>query len=38
MQTLRNRNPGLKSGPVRAVAENAFLSAVLRRQKGDLSA
>jgi restriction endonuclease in pPIWI_RE module len=38
MQTLRNRNPGLKSGPVRAIAENAFISAVLRRQKGDLSA
>jgi hypothetical protein len=35
MQTLRNRNPELKSGPVRAIAENAFISAVLRRQAGD---
>lgn len=35
MQTLRNRNPELKSGPVRAIAENAFISAVLRRQSGD---
>lgn len=35
MQTLRNRNPALKSGPVRAVTESAFVSMVLRRQKGD---
>ena len=35
MQTLRNRNPQLKSGPVRAVTENVFVSMVLRRQKGD---
>jgi hypothetical protein len=35
MQTLRNRNPQLKSGPVRAIAEGAFISAVLRRHKGD---
>jgi pPIWI_RE three-gene island domain Y/REase associating with pPIWI_RE len=34
MQTLRNRNPALKSGSVRAVAESAFVSMVLRRQKG----
>ena len=35
MQTLRNRHPELKSGPVRAIAESAFVSAVLRRQRGD---
>jgi len=35
MQTLRNRNPELKSGPVRAIAENAFISAVLPRLRGD---
>jgi hypothetical protein len=35
MQTLRNRNPQLKSGPVRAIAESAFISAVLRRHSGD---
>jgi hypothetical protein len=35
MQTLRNRYPALKSGPVRAMTESAFILAVLRRPDGD---
>jgi hypothetical protein len=34
METLRSRNPSLKTGPIRAVTEAAFLTAVLHRRGG----
>ena len=34
MDTLRSRNPSLKTGPIRAVTEAAFITAVIDRQGG----
>jgi hypothetical protein len=34
IDTLRSRNPSLKTGPIRAVTETAFVAAVLQRRRG----
>jgi hypothetical protein len=34
IDTLRSRNPSLKTGPIRALSETAFITAVLHRRRG----